>query len=78
MGLYCLGMRFSFGLGRASPCPDHVLFGKYFSFLGFLVFWFESLFLGLGDLFSGSFLLLKLENRYLSVKFELYLLILFG
>jgi hypothetical protein len=34
--------------------------------------------LGLGDLFSGSFLLLKLENRYLSVKFELYLLILFG
>ena len=68
MGFHPLGVRLSLGLGRASIGPDHVLFGRYFSFFSLLAFWVESVFLGLGDLFSSRHLLLKLENEYLSVK----------
>ena len=68
MGFYSLGVRFSLGLGRACHSPDHVLFGRYFPFFSLLAFWSESLFLGLGDLFPRSYLLLRLENGYLSVK----------
>ncbi len=68
MGLHSLGMCLPLGFGRASPSPDHLLFGRHFSFFGLLAFWFESLFLGLGDLFPSGYLLLRLENGYLSVK----------
>jgi cytochrome bd-type quinol oxidase subunit 1 len=57
VGFYSLGMRFPFGLGWPGFRSDHVLFGKYFPFLGLLAFWFESFFLGLGDLFTSSYLL---------------------
>jgi hypothetical protein len=68
MVFYSLGMRLSLGLGRPAPSPDHLLFGKCFSFFGLLAFWVESLFLGLGDLFPSSHILLRLESGYLSVK----------
>ena len=68
MGFYPLGVRLSCGLDRAGLSPDHVLVGSDFPFPGLLAFWFESVFLGLGDLFSSRHLLLRLENEYLSVK----------
>ena len=68
MGFYPVGVRLSCGLGRAGLSPDHVLVGCDFPFPGLLAFWFESFFLGLGDLFSSRHLLLRLENEYLSVK----------
>jgi len=53
MGLHSLGMHLD--LGRACPSPDHVLFGGYFPFPGLLAFWFESVFLGLDDLFPSGY-----------------------
>jgi hypothetical protein len=42
-------------LGRACPSLDHLLFGRHFSFFGLLTFWFESVFLGLDDLFPSGY-----------------------
>ena len=68
MGFHPVGVRLPLGLGRACASPDHVLFGSDFPFPGLLAFWVESVFLGLGDLFSSRHLLRRLENEYLSVK----------
>jgi hypothetical protein len=59
MGLHTLGMHL--GLGRPGPSPDHLLFGRHFSFFGLLAFWFESLFWGLGDRFPSSHILFRLK-----------------
>ena len=68
MGFYSLGVRFSLGLDRACHSPDHVLFGRYFPFFSLLAFRSEPFLLGLGDVFPSRYLLLRLENGYLSVK----------
>jgi hypothetical protein len=53
MGLRSMGMHL--GLGRPGPSPDHLLFGRHFSFFGLLAFWFELVFLGLDDLFASGY-----------------------
>ena len=63
-----MGVRLSLGLGRACTGPDHVLFGRYLPFFSLLAFRPEPFLLGLGDVFPSRYLLLKLENGYLSVK----------
>ena len=68
MGLYPVGMRFSPGLGGSRPSPGDVCVGWRFPLFSLLAFWSEPFLLGLGDVFPSGYLLLRLENGYLSVK----------
>ena len=57
-------------LALAESVPAQIIcyLAGVFLFFGLLALWLESLFWGLGELFSSGHNLLKLKNRYLSVK----------